>query len=501
MKTLKRLLSVFAVVAMLLTMSLNINAATVVVEGPDHEYYAYQVLSGTQAENDSSLGSPTWGSGINSATFLTEVQKIAGFDTVTDEASFVAKLSTYADDSDVAKAVAKAAYAAKNDTKKPLTAGENTIDAGYYLIVDETTISDETDAKPADAKNAALLQITNKNEFKIGAKNSVPSVDKWVKNGNEWKKYEDAGISSTVTMKVEATIPSMEFYTTYPITFTDDADAGFAGFTITSVKLVGTTADAAKTPNTEKTITEGYSIDNTVVAPDFKLTVTDVKASTVAQGLDPKETVKVVVEYTCTLDTDAVIGGTGNINKVNLTYNANPDGDEDTKTKDKEVTVYTFQLEGTKVDGIDNSIKLKGAEFKLRNADDLYYKKDADGNVSWVAVDAADVVTSAENTGLFEFTGLDAGTYTLVEVTPPAGYNTIPETTVVIEATYDNDKLDTLSQGDPVTGKVSVEVENNKGATLPETGGMGTTLFYVVGAALVVGAGIVLVSKKRMSTK
>ena len=154
MKTLKRLLSVFAVVAMLLTMSLNVKSATVVVEGPDHKYYAQQVLSGTKDPNDSSLGSPVWGSGINSATFLTEIQKIDGFADVTDEASFVAKLSTYADDSDVAKAVAKAAYAAKNDTKKQLTAGENTIDAGYYLIVDET------DANPADAKNAALLSST-----------------------------------------------------------------------------------------------------------------------------------------------------------------------------------------------------------------------------------------------------------------------------------------------------------------------------------------------------
>ena len=495
MKTLKRLLSVFAVVAMLLTMSLNVNAATVVVEGPDHEYYAYQVLSGTQAPNDSSLGSPVWGSGINSATFLTEIQKIDGFADVTDEASFVAKLSTYADDSDVAKAVAKAAYAAKNDPKKQLTAGENTIDAGYYLIVDET------DANPADAKNAALLQITNKGEFKIGAKQSVPSVDKWVKNGNEWKKYEDTGISSTVTMKVEATIPSMEFYTTYPITFTDDADDGFAGFDVTSVKLVGITADAAKTPNTEKTITDGYSIDNTVKAPDFKLTVADVKASAVAQGLDPKEEVKVVVEYTCTLDTDAVIGGTGNINKVNLTYNANPNGSEETKTKDKEVTVYTFQLEGTKVDGVDNNIKLKDAEFKLQNADGLYYKKDVKGNVSWVAEADADVVTSAAD-GKFGFTGLDAGTYTLVEVTPPAGYNTIAPTTVEIEATYTNDKLATLTPNGKISaGKASINVENNKGTTLPETGGMGTTLFYVIGAALVLGAGVVLVSKKRMAAK
>ena len=501
MKTLKRLLSVFAVVAMLLTMSLNVNAATVVVEGPDHEYYAYQVLSGTQAPNDSSLGSPVWGSGINSATFLTEIQKIDGFADVTDEASFVAKLSTYADDSDVAKAVAKAAYAAKNDTKKPLTAGENTIDAGYYLIVDETTISDETDENPADAKNAALLQITNKGEFKIGAKQSVPSVDKWVKNGNEWKKYEDTGISSTVTMKVEATIPSMEFYTTYPITFTDDADDGFAGFDVTSVKLVGTTADAAKTPNTEKTITDGYSIDNIVGDPDFKLTVADVKASAVAQGLDPKETVKVVVEYTCTLDTDAVIGKPGNVNKVNLTYNANPNGDEETTTKDKEVTVYTFQLEGTKVDGVDNNIKLKDAEFKLQNADGLYYKKDVKGNVSWVAEADADVVTSAAD-GKFGFTGLDAGTYTLVEVTPPAGYNVIAPTTVKIEATYKNNKLDTLTPNGKISaGKASINVENNKGTTLPETGGMGTTLFYVIGAALVLGAGVVLVSKKRMAAK
>ena len=114
--------------------------------------------------------------------------------------------------------------------------------------------------------------------------------------------------------------------------------------------------------------------------------------------------------------------------------------------------------------------------------------------------DDATVMTSDEN-GIFTFKGIDQGTYTLVELTPPGGYNKAPDQTVVISAELSDTAITSLTNGTLDDGKVSINVLNYKGATLPETGGTGTTMLYIVGAVLVVGAGVVLVSKKRMAKK
>ena len=497
MKTLKKLFSVLAVVAMILTMSVNANAATVTVrDGDDHEYVAYQVLTGTQEANDASLGTPTWGNGIDSASFITKLTEKLSW-TITDGASFAEKLSGCADNSAEAEAVAKLAYAAKNDANKiALKAGENELAAGYYLIVDVTAIKDGDE----DAKNAALLQVTNKGEgdIVIGAKSSIPSVDKFVKRDGAWSKFEDTTRGGLVEMKVEATIPSMRYYTTYPITFIDDA-TGFTGLNIVSVKITGKKGGEVVVNQGEG----GYVLAGT--APDFTLTISDVK-SLCGTTINTNEEVKVVVEYTTNLAADATIGSTGNPNKVKLTYNANPDGSENVNTKEKEVKVYTFEIEGTKVDGTNTGKKLSGAVFALKKSNTEYYKIDDNGAVTWVATAAAaDKFTSVADTGLFgPFAGLDAGTYLLEEITPPAGYNKAADQEVIIAPTYENNVLVTDGSGNDTAatdGKIEVTVLNNKGATLPETGGIGTTMFYVIGAALVIGAGVVLVSKKRMATK
>ena len=130
----------------------------------------------------------------------------------------------------------------------------------------------------------------------------------------------------------------------------------------------------------------------------------------------------------------------------------------------------------------------------------------------------------ADANGKLKVVGLDAGEYSLIEVKAPAGYNSISDVVVEIKATTENgsdytdelenkpenaltklevnvpvDGTDHFENGDAETGAVKVEVENNSGAALPETGGVGTTMFYVIGAILVIGAGVVLVSRRRMN--
>ena len=127
------------------------------------------------------------------------------------------------------------------------------------------------------------------------------------------------------------------------------------------------------------------------------------------------------------------------------------------------------------------------------------------------------MLTSAETTGLFSVTGLDAGTYNLREIAAPAGYNLLSQDVeVVITAGTENNQswngipgeaLKTLAvtangtagTGNPDAGIASITIANNKGNTLPETGGIGTTVFYVLGSILVIGAVVLLVSKKRMN--
>ena len=203
-----------------------------------------------------------------------------------------------------------------------------------------------------------------------------------------------------------------------------------------------------------------------------------------------------------------------------MTYTNNPNDEqagENGKTLDDVVRVFTYQTivnkvtknpaydaskdpkkTGTDSDGDKEFIPLKGAGFTL-------YKKNASGTYEAVGSEL-----KGEKMTTFTWSGLDDGDYKLVETTTPAGYNTIDDIEFTITATHDvssNDpQLKSLNGSDKftgviLTGAVSANIENQSGAQLPSTGGMGTTIFYVLGSALVLGAVVLLVTKKRMSTK
>lgn len=203
---------------------------------------------------------------------------------------------------------------------------------------------------------------------------------------------------------------------------------------------------------------------------------------------------------------------------MHLEYSNNPNdtqGGEIGKTPDDTVIVFTYKLIVNKTKS--NGDALAGADFKLE-------KKNSDGTYTAVTRKTTATVDPekneipvADNAGKtatrFTFTGLDDGEYKLTETTTPAGYNTIApiEFTVTAEHTIlsDNPALTTLN-GNPVSGEItltpstdnsslSTNIVNQAGTELPETGGMGTTILYVIGAILVIGAGILLVTKKRMN--
>ena len=530
MKHLKKLASILLVLVTVLSVTTTAFAADV-KNSTTHSYSAYQIFSGTQADNSVSLGDVVWGSGINGAAFLTELKNDTRFvkesknifADCTTAADVAAVLGGYNDKSDEANAFANVAAKYLTNVCTAISAEATSVNltAGYYLLVDTTA------AGEGDAMNSALLQVTNQGNITIEKKYNVPTVDKSVKDtDNQWGEAADWEIGSDVPFQLVGTLPTnFADYETYKYVFHDTLSAGLQYNGGAKVYLVN---DETRTDITASaTIVPAAA----ATAGGGTLTVTFVDLKKVA---NVNKDSKIVVEYTAKLLSTAVIGKPGNKNEVYLEYSNNPnhtgEGTPTGNTPKDEVLVFTYELDVTKVDGQNTDKKLANAEFVLLNNDKTKVAKVTDGKlVEWVNVPAAGedgtitypagtTLTSGAD-GKFVIAGLDAGSYYLRETKAPAGYNLLKnDISVTITAKLNKDENDPAltelklsvkedkegakaseSAGNIDNGIVSTSVENNSGAQLPETGGMGTTLFYVLGGILVLVAIILLVTRKRMS--
>ena len=331
---------------------------------------------------------------------------------------------------------------------------------GYYLV---------------DSSLGALcsLNTTNPNA-KIEEKNGQPTIDKKVKNGDTWDTTNDAKIGDTVEFKVEVKVEAGA--KNYVVTDTMDAGLSFSSGSIQ--------VDGVALNDTIATLTLKQKEGD----PTFTLTFAD---SYVADKIG--ETI--VVTYAATLNANAVVAG--NKNSATLHYS-------NQHTVNKETTTYTHEFDLLKVDGADHKL-LDGAEFKLYDAKDSVTPikvvpvaggyRVANGN------EAGATETIAVTGGKVHISGLDKTTYWLEETKAPDGYNKLTERKPVnLTSGSNNTTLEaaatTWSEADH-----GVAVENNAGTVLPSTGGMGTTLFYVIGGGLMVAAVVLLVTKKRMEHK
>lgn len=494
MKRVKRVLALLAAFALVLAMAVpafadGANQYTISVpEGSNHTYQVYQIFTGDYS-SDGKLSNIKWGKNSNSRgdsvnigdkvdeNVLNQLAAVAG----KPEEEKLAVIEQYANLSENGMDTVS--------ESKPIK-----VAAGYYLFKDTTT---------GISGNTYIAEVVG--NVLIKAKNShVPGFEKKLKDKNDttdndfggWQDVADHDIGDEIPFKLEGTVPAdYAEYTSYYFAFHDEEESGLT-FNSNSIKVYVDDAEIKTGFEVKTSTTDSCSFE--VVFSNLK----DINA--VHAGS------KIRVEYTSTLNASAVIGGDGNLNKAQLEYSNNP---RDTNSKDKtvwdNVVVFTYQVVVNKyANSVEENNKLAGAEFTLT-------KKLKDGTTKNIAV------VKSEGGVQFTFKGLDDGEYTLTETVTPEGYNTIDPITFNVSANHEitwdgtgnrNTLLKSLT-GNKVTGEITfaenanvngslvTDIINKSGTVLPSTGGMGTTVFYVVGGGLMAVAVVLLVTKKRMENK
>ena len=412
-----------------------------------------------------------------------------------------------------------------------------------------------------DNVSGALKGSATTSDKKVADNNDTSKVQPDLSGiqGADWQDSADYDIGDYVPFKLTAhTADNLANDGKYHVTFQDKQSAGLAAPTSFTVEVLGKTftlpaegeAPAAQITDkgTKITVTRGtpatgYTFAVTVTLEQNNPTVVDEEITSYLDAECNSE--DIIVKYQSQLTGDNVkIGAEGNPNEMYVTYSNNPenkDGTEEGKTKEDKVIVFTYKTTVDKVD--ETGTALKGADFTLykevpatNSAADTgaNIKKnwtDAVKNAATALADDKYYVVAGVKSGTtegsqFEFKGIDDGTYVLVETTVPTGYNPWTAEAVVVDATHtdgDTPKLTALSISGPfndtsaqtaadeskksgstyskVSGEGYAEIENNSGSTLPETGGIGTTIFYVLGSVMALGALVLLVTKRRVTVE
>lgn len=370
-------------------------------------------------------------------------------------------------DSTTVAAFAKAALAWAADKKisgtKETATGDTVtfsdLGLGYYLV---------------DSSLGALCGLnTTTPNVTIEEKNGQPTIEKKVKSHYDgWAEKNTAKIGDTVEFKIVVHVEAGA--QSYKV-----ADTMSDGLTFNSSSLKVTYKDAPATANSDYTLEPGKN------GTTFTLTFKD---SYVADKVGEA----IVVTYNATLNDKAVV--TGNKNKATLGYGTN-------KTVESETTTYTYEFDLVKVDGATKKL-LNGAEFKLYDAENggsVIKVVPVAGGYRVANGDETGAVDTIKVNGKVHISGLDKTTYWLEETKAPDGYNMLTERKPVSLTNGSNNT--TLTSSTWSEADHGVAVEHNAGTVLPSTGGMGTTLFYVIGGGLMVAAVVLLVTKKRMEHK
>ena len=464
----------FILLALTLALSLSIAAfaaetGTITVDNPvaGETYTAYKIFDVSYNADKSAYsytiqGDSEWFEAVNAYTNGLTLTQVTGTNTYVVTTTDAFSAPAFA-------AALKAAAAGKTGTTLTVENGKATaagLELGYYFV---------------SSTNGALCNLTTTN----------PSVTIHDKNDIPFDKVDDkesVDVGETVTYTITGKVPDATGFTSYIYKFTDTMSEGLTFRKDIAVKIGDTDVTGACT------IIYTPSED---AATGFELTI---------PVMDYQEQVgaAITVTYTAIVNEHAV--ATVEHNKATLTYSNDPtDSSKTTTTPEDKETVYSAKIVIDKYAANietpeDHSKKLEDAQFILYKTDGegdtaskLFYKwNDTEKKVEWTANKEEATVKTTDENGAASFDGIADGTYYLEEIAAPAGYNLLknPVAVVVNGTTATAENTETLA---PVAA-----IANNTGTVLPSTGGIGTTIFYVLGGLLVVGAAVLLVTKKRM---
>ena len=531
-KAIKKLLAALLAVAMVCAMAIPAFAYDTKEDiDKNHCYDAFQIFKG-DVSDDNTISNVQWGQNIpDDKDFLAQLKEDPTLRIPFQDANSlqevldVMKGWTTSDDNSIAFArfVCNYIYTDAHANSTPVKQGGHTggfelDEAGYYLIVDTSSFSSSADGDSYHAYNSFLLKV-NKAHYHVQITPKVvkPTVEKKVYDNddgsssgdnNGWGSSADHAINEEFQFQLIAKLPESEnnghaydYYDKYSVIFHDTLSDGITYDRPDSV-VIKSNGKTYVIPNDSSKYTIGLESQNYLVVK-----IPDVKACAKDAGFDLNDGATITVTYTAHLNENAAVNGSAeNKNSVRLQYSNNPrpDGEYWGYTPESEVYVYTYQLNNTKYHDDDTpGNELAGAGFrlysdkactqevKLYQKDDFYFPiKDATDKDK----DAVQMISGQD--GQFNVKGLDAGTYYLKETNPPKDYSACDDTKIVISATHDGNNVS-------LSGNLSNKIINKKtgGITLPSTGGIGTTLFYVVGGGLMVAAIVLLVTKKRMENK
>lgn len=499
MKKMKKImalaLSFMMVVAMSVVAFATETATTFTITAPsgDHIYEIYQIFTGDLSGN--TLSNVKWGengTGTKGGAVSQEV---------------ISALTAVNGKTDAEKLAIVEQYANLTSTPVGTVTNGSTYEAaaGYYLIKDQ---DGSLTGKEDESYTLYIVKVVG--DVEISPKSSVPSFEKKLKDKNDtddtvtdWQDSADYDIGDEIPFKLEGTVAgNYSAYKQYYFAFHDVQENGLT-FNPESVKVY--------VDNQE--VTDGYVVNynkggKLADGCTFEVVFADLKDSK-EYGYTVQNGTKIRVEYTATLNENAVLGSQGNLNKAKLEFSNNPNQEqggtpETGETPWDNVIVFTYKVVINKVDSEQKP--LAGAEFTLTKLLP---------NGETVLIESV----KTNNGTTFTFKGLDDGKYTLTETKTPDKYNTISPITFTVKADHtiiwdgtNRDAVLTSLTGTKATGEITftenkaegsltADVVNNKGSELPTTGGMGTTIFYVVGSILVLGAAVLLITKKRMSAR
>ena len=479
------LLALMMVFAMTATASAAGNTSTITApDGSMRTYEVYQIFVGDLDPETKVLSNVKWGKNGTG----TEGQPV-------DEAILDALTAVTNNNSDADKMAVIEQYVDLSSTKygevkdgTPLT-----VPNGYYLIKDVGPVN----AAAGEAYGRYVVKIVGNTT--ITPKVSKVTFEKKVKDTNDttgetsgWQDSADYDIGDSVPFQLTGTVADdfKQYTSAYYFAFHDKMDESL-DFEQNSVEVyVGSTL-----------ITDGYTLNYT--PHTFDLEFDDLRnVAGVTAGS------KITVEFKATLNASAKLGNQGNVNDARLEYSNNPYSEQRGTTNWDSVIVFTYQVVVNKYANAVGEGNLKaGAAFKLEKL----------VGQDWKLVNE---FQADETTSTFTFKGLDDGKYRLTETVTPSGFNTIDPIEFTVTAdhkvTWEGEARTTILtslNGAPTeaglieftpnveSGTLTTNVVNKSGSTLPETGGMGTTLFYVLGGVLVLAAVVLLVTKKRMRSE